>query len=195
MTVELRSGESFESLLKRFRKEVGNQVRQKVLMQSLQQLGEDHKLDAINEPDLDVESLILPENGDFTYEFDVEVRPEFDLPNYSGLTIITFEEEPVTGEEMAGRLAEVAAASLPWLARGAADPTPGGQTTADGLVVSSGPGLFGHAHTLLIRRAALERSLRFCGKKIATGLMPADSPHLKKSRTIRKSGSVRRGST
>jgi trigger factor len=65
---------------KRFRKEVGDHVRQKVLMQSLQQLGEDHKLDAINEPDLDVESLVLP-------EFDVEVRPEFDLPDYAGLSI------------------------------------------------------------------------------------------------------------
>src|SRR5437660_1357022 len=62
---------------KRFRREVGDQVRQTVLMQSLQQLGEDHKLDAINEPDLDVETLVLPEEGDFTYEFDVEVRPEF----------------------------------------------------------------------------------------------------------------------
>jgi trigger factor len=72
---------------KRFRKEVGDQVRQTVLMQSLQQLGEDHKLDAINEPDLDVETLVLPEEGDFTYEFDVEVRPEFDLPNYGGLSI------------------------------------------------------------------------------------------------------------
>jgi trigger factor len=72
---------------KRFRKEVGEQVRQKVLMQSLQQLGEDHKLDAINEPDLDVETLVLPEEGDFTYEFDVEVRPDFDLPNYAGLSI------------------------------------------------------------------------------------------------------------
>lgn len=72
---------------KRFRKEVGDQVRQSVLMQSLQQLGEDHKLDAINEPDLDVETLVLPDEGDFSYEFDVEVRPEFDLPNYSGLKI------------------------------------------------------------------------------------------------------------
>lgn len=72
---------------KRFRKDVSEQVRQKVLMQSLQQLGEDHKLDAINEPDLDVESLVLPDEGDFTYEFDVEVRPEFDLPNYAGLSI------------------------------------------------------------------------------------------------------------
>jgi trigger factor len=72
---------------KRFKKEVEEQVRQKVMMQSLQQLGEDHKLDAINEPDLDVESLEIPEEGDFCYEFDVEVRPEFDLPNYSGLKI------------------------------------------------------------------------------------------------------------
>jgi trigger factor len=76
---------------KKFKKEVGEQVRQKVLMQSLQQLGEDHKLDAINEPDLDVENLDLPETGDFVYEFDVEVRPEFDLPNYAGLKI----ERPV----------------------------------------------------------------------------------------------------
>lgn len=72
---------------KRFRKEVVDHVRQKVLMQSLQQLGEDHKLDAINEPDLDVEALVLPEEGDFTYEFDVEVRPEFDLPDYAKLKV------------------------------------------------------------------------------------------------------------
>ncbi len=72
---------------KRFRKEVGDQVRQTVLMKSLQQLGEDYKLDAINEPELDVESLVLPEEGDFSYEFDVEVRPEFDLPDYSRLSI------------------------------------------------------------------------------------------------------------
>lgn len=34
---------------------------------------------------------------------------------YINDTIITFEEEPVTGAEMEKRLAEVAAASLPWL--------------------------------------------------------------------------------
>lgn len=72
---------------KRFKKEVTEQVRQKALTQSLQQLGEDHKLDAINEPDLDVEGLELPETGDLTYEFDVEVRPEFELPNYAGLKV------------------------------------------------------------------------------------------------------------
>jgi trigger factor len=72
---------------KRYKKEVENQVRQRVLMQSLQQLGEDHNLEAINEPELDVDALVIPETGPFSYEFDVEVRPEFDLPNYSGLKI------------------------------------------------------------------------------------------------------------
>jgi len=76
---------------RRFRKEVADQVKQRVLMDSLDQVAEEHELDAINEPDLRVDKLTIPEEGDFEYEFDVEVRPEFDLPDYSGLTI----ERPV----------------------------------------------------------------------------------------------------
>ncbi len=72
---------------KRFKKELTDQVRQRVLLSSLEQLATDNALDPINEPDFDVESLILPEEGDFEYEFDVEVRPDFELPNYTGLTI------------------------------------------------------------------------------------------------------------
>lgn len=72
---------------RRFKKELSDQVRQQVLMQSLEQLAEEHKLDPINEPDFDVESLVIPDDGDFEYEFDVEVRPDFDLPTYSGLKI------------------------------------------------------------------------------------------------------------
>ena len=45
------------------------------------------ELDAINEPNLNVEAIEIPEEGDFEYEFDVEVRPEFELPEYTGLTI------------------------------------------------------------------------------------------------------------
>lgn len=72
---------------RRFKKEVSDQVKQRILVDSLEQLAEDHNLDAINEPDLRVTDLEIPEEGDFTYEFDVEVRPEFDLPSYTGLTI------------------------------------------------------------------------------------------------------------
>ena len=72
---------------KRFRDDIANSVRQRVLMQSLEQLAEENTLDPINEPDFDVESLMIPEEGDFEYEFDVEVRPSFDLPQYGGLTV------------------------------------------------------------------------------------------------------------
>jgi trigger factor len=76
---------------KRFKDEIGEQVKQKVLMYSLEQLAEEQDLDPINEPNIDLESIDIPDEGDFEYEFDVEVRPEFDLPDYKGISI----ERPV----------------------------------------------------------------------------------------------------
>lgn len=84
---------------RRFKKELSDQVRQRILLDSLEQLSDDKSLDPINQPDFDVESLVIPDEGDFEYEFDVEVRPEFDLPNYSGLKVTrpvrTISEEDV----------------------------------------------------------------------------------------------------
>lgn len=74
-------------LAKRFRKEMSDQVKQKVLLDSLEQLESDKQLDPINQPDIDIESLEIPDDGDFTYSFEVEVRPEFELPDYTGLKI------------------------------------------------------------------------------------------------------------
>lgn len=85
-------------VLKRFKSEIGDQVKQNVLISSLEQLAEEHELDPINEPNLDVEDLDIPEDGDFDYQFEVEVRPDFDLPNYNGLTI----ERPVSDVTDAG---------------------------------------------------------------------------------------------
>jgi len=87
-----RIGHVPEQLIRRrFRSELADQVKQKVLMQSLEWIAEAEDLDPINEPNLDVESIEVPDEGDFEYEFDVEVRPEFDLPDYKGLKI----ERPV----------------------------------------------------------------------------------------------------
>lgn len=72
---------------KRFKNELAAQVKQKVLVQSLEQVADDNELDPISEPNIDVEAIELPEDGDFEYEFDVEVRPDFDLPDYKGLRI------------------------------------------------------------------------------------------------------------
>ena len=40
---------------------------------------------AISEPDFDYNSIVLPEDGDFKFQFSVEVRPEFETPNWKGL--------------------------------------------------------------------------------------------------------------
>jgi trigger factor len=99
-----RTGNVPSSLVaKRFKSEISDQVKQRVLMASLEQLGEDSDLDPINEPNLDLDSIEIPEEGDFEYEFDVEVRPSFEMPQYEGLTI----EQPnreTTDEEVTAYL-------------------------------------------------------------------------------------------
>ncbi len=74
-------------VVKRFRKQVSDQVKSKLLMSSLEQLDQDYQLEPITQPQLDVAAIELPENGPMNYEMDVEVRPQFDLPTYKGLSL------------------------------------------------------------------------------------------------------------
>jgi trigger factor len=87
-----RAGRAPRKLVEhRFRKDVADQVKGSLLMDSLSQVTDDQKLAAISEPDLDPTAVELPDEGPLTFEFDIEVRPEFDLPKWKGLTI----ERPV----------------------------------------------------------------------------------------------------
>jgi trigger factor len=76
---------------KQFRKGIADKVKSTLLMDSLSQVNEDEDLSAISEPDIDLDAVELPDDGPLTFEFDLEVRPEFDLPKWKGLTI----EKPV----------------------------------------------------------------------------------------------------
>ena len=87
-----RAGRAPRKLVEaRFRKDIRDKVKGDLLMDSLTQVNEDQKLSAISEPELDVEAVELPDEGPLTFEFDIEVRPEFDLPQWKGLAI----EKPV----------------------------------------------------------------------------------------------------
>jgi trigger factor len=72
---------------RKFKSTVTEDVRREVLMASLQQLAEEANISPLAPPDLDPDQLDLPNEGPFTYEFDVEVRPEFDLPEYKGMKL------------------------------------------------------------------------------------------------------------
>ena len=75
----------------RFRKDIAEKVKGDLLMNCLAQVNEEQKLTAISEPNFDFEAVELPEEGPLTFEFDVEVRPEFEMPQWRGLKI----EKPV----------------------------------------------------------------------------------------------------
>ncbi len=77
----------------RFRKQVSTQVKYALVADALQQIIGEKRLVAIGEPELEVDALELPNEGPFVFEFDVEVRPEFELPNWKGLKIRRPERE------------------------------------------------------------------------------------------------------
>lgn len=72
---------------KKFFKDVAVEVRQEVLMASLEQLAEEERLSPLSPPELDPGSVVIPDEGPLVYEFDIEVRPEFDLPTFKGLKL------------------------------------------------------------------------------------------------------------
>ncbi len=71
----------------RFRKDVSERVKSELLVDSLAQLNEEENLAAISEPDIDLDALEVPAEGPMSFEFDLEVRPEFDVPKWKGLKI------------------------------------------------------------------------------------------------------------
>jgi trigger factor len=72
---------------RRYYDSVAEEVKTQVLMASLEQLAEEQSISPLSPPDLDPNAIVIPKEGPFIYEFDIEVRPEFDLPPYKGLTI------------------------------------------------------------------------------------------------------------
>ena len=87
-----RAGKAPRKLVeRRFRKEVAERVKHVLAYDALEQISASSEYTPISEPDVDLAALVLPEEGDFVFEFSIEVRPDFDLPEWKGLKI----EKPV----------------------------------------------------------------------------------------------------
>jgi len=103
---------------KRFHEAVEDETRIKLITESLTKALEEQKLDVIGEPDLDPEKIEMPADGPLTFTIDLEVRPEFEAPDYIGIPVNV--EQPTVGDaevaqslerlrESHGRLEEVPA--------------------------------------------------------------------------------------
>lgn len=72
---------------RKFRRDAATQVKSSIVVDALTQLAEEQKLAAIGEPDFDIEKVDVTSGSAMEFEFDIEVRPEFDLPDWKGLKI------------------------------------------------------------------------------------------------------------
>jgi trigger factor len=87
-----RAGKAPRKLVeRRFKKDISERVKSNLVVKALTQINDGSEFAAISEPDFDYDSLILPDKGPFVFEFSLEVRPDFDLPEWKGLKI----EKPV----------------------------------------------------------------------------------------------------
>ena len=97
-----RAGKAPRKLIeKRFRNEVKERVRAALLQDALVQANEDQNMTPISEPTFGdglendnrkaLDAILLPEEGPFIFEYNIEVRPTFDIPNWKGLKL----EKPV----------------------------------------------------------------------------------------------------
>jgi trigger factor len=72
---------------KRFGKEVSQDVRNSLVGEAIGQAIEKAALKTIGEPDLKLDEIALPDKGELTFAFEVEVMPEFELPSVEGVAI------------------------------------------------------------------------------------------------------------
>jgi trigger factor len=95
-----RKGRAPRRLLeKRFGKETAEQVKLKLLADASEAVIKDEELKALGEPDIDFEEIKLPEEGPLTFDFEIEVRPEIDLPPLEGIPVTKTKLE-VTDEQV-----------------------------------------------------------------------------------------------
>ena len=72
---------------RRYRKEVAGQVKSALLMACMEQLDEEHKLNPITQPEFDFEALEVPDDGPMEIELEIEVQPDFEVPEYKNLVV------------------------------------------------------------------------------------------------------------
>jgi trigger factor len=112
-----RKGRAPRRLLeKRFGKETTEQIKLILLDNASKAAIEDNKLQIIGEPDIDIENIKLPDEGPLKFDFEVEVRPEFELPKLEGIPVTRTKLE-VTDEQIDRELEQLQRWSGVWTPR------------------------------------------------------------------------------
>ncbi len=83
-----RKGRAPRRLLeKRFGKETSEQVKLKLVAGASDSAIKDNELNIFSDPDIDIDKIELPAEGPLAFDFEVEVWPEFELPELEGIPV------------------------------------------------------------------------------------------------------------
>ncbi|MHC4412129.1 MAG: trigger factor [Planctomycetota bacterium] len=83
-----RKGRAPRRLLeKRFGKETKEQIKLKLLADAGDTAIKENDIKVLRDPDIKYEKVELPDSGTLTFDFEVEVRPEFKLPKLEGIEV------------------------------------------------------------------------------------------------------------
>jgi trigger factor len=84
---------------KRFRDAVAEEVRLKLVSEAFEKALQEQELDVVGDPDVDPEKIELPDEGPMTFSVDLEVRPEFELPEDTTTIPVDEVERPEVSDE------------------------------------------------------------------------------------------------
>lgn len=91
---------------KRFGSNIEEQAKLKLLADATEEAMSDNDLKTIGEPDIDHEAIELPKSGAMKFDFEIEVRPEIDLPELEGIEVEKPSSE-VTEEQIDEEVAQM----------------------------------------------------------------------------------------
>jgi len=133
-----RKGRAPRRLLeKRFGKETSEQIKLKLLADASDSAVKDNELDILRDPDIDFEKIELPEEGALKFEFEVEVRPEFELPSLEGIPVEKKMRE-VTDEQIDAEVEQIRKWSGLWTPKEGGKVELGDQVIADVILKAEG---------------------------------------------------------
>lgn len=70
-----------------YKQELSDKMKGTLLLDAMTQVSDEQDFSAISEPTFDFDAVDIPDEGPLTFEFDIEVRPEFDMPQWKGLKL------------------------------------------------------------------------------------------------------------
>jgi trigger factor len=125
-----RRGRAPRRLLeKRFGKDVTEQIKLKLMADACENAIKDNELAVLGDPDIKHEGIELPEKGSMKFDFEVEVRPQFELPELEGIAVNKPKLE-VTDEQVSSELEQYRRYAGVWT------PKEGGKVEEDDQVIA-----------------------------------------------------------